>query len=241
MNAGLRVQVLRWCSVVFGGALLAAPALAEPPATPSVDVPAQPPAPDPAPTPPSSPPPSSPTPASPPSPPPSSAPPPNLTFPGAPAARQDLSPKLGMSLLGGSLMGLATEIPVSDRGAIELGVGPRFGLGESLYANLMVTGGFSLMVFQRPDRAAQHGFFFRGGASAPTNFFEVLVTGGWAVRWFDTNTDVQTGFDLGLGYFPVRELPTANLVNERVLFHVGFTVLWDLTPDGPDRSGTTMG
>ncbi len=107
---------------------------------------------------------------------------------------------------GGSLVGLDLTVPLGEEVSLGIDVGLRTGLSiKDIYPNVagsvVVAGELS-----RPGRT-RHGLFATVGATAPLDFFEVWTGGGWHLSTFDARGLRQIGFDLGLAYYLVRELP----------------------------------
>ncbi len=112
---------------------------------------------------------------------------------------------MGFNVLGGQAVGFTYALRPSQGTGIDVSLGPRFGLSDGLWANLMLTGG-GWLVTPRPK--VQHGGFARVGLSMPLpNWREGLIAAGYAMRIQSRRQNMLNCIDIGPGYLYVDELP----------------------------------
>jgi hypothetical protein len=140
---------------------------------------------------------------------------------GPPVARKPGDVAVGAALGGGSLTGVDVVYYPHRHVALDLALGPRWGVGEELYLNVAGVGGVAL---EYGAGVLRYGPFARVGASMPVP--EVFVAGGFSLRPSSRNGRHLFSIDLGPGWFLVRDLPPE--VAEQPDFLLYFRLGWNV-------------
>lgn len=133
----------------------------------------------------------------------------------------------GVSVLGGGIVGFDIAFRPDEATTVSAGLHPRFGFGDDIYANLMITAGAG---YFGGSKRVRFGPFVRAGATLPVPWFEAFAAAGAAVRVEPGSRATTHTVSLGPGVFPVRDIPQSVGEQGWGLIYINYTV--DIFPRG---------